>query len=202
MARPSPTAAVAAVGVAALGVSYLAVRTGVAERIDGAVRSQLCVGRSASTDRVVGIATDLGSVYGLTGVGGALAAAGHRRLAGELLTAGGIAWLGSQAAKPLLARPRPYEAGQATRLVAPPAGSSWPSGHAAVAVAMAATVLPELPRPARPVVVATAAAVGLSRLHVGVHHLTDLLAGFGVGLVSSASAHTLLRRLRSARRSG
>lgn len=189
-------ASVAALGIAALGASYLAVRAGIGDRLDDGVRARLRAGRSPAADRAVGIATDLGSVYGLAGVSGALAAAGHRRLAGEVLTAGGLAWVGAQAAKPLLHRPRPYEGGQATRLVAPPAGTSWPSGHAAVAGAMAASVVPELPRRVRPVVIGVAGAVGVSRLHVGVHHFTDLIAGFGVGLVSSAAAQALLRWLR------
>ena len=193
MARP---ASVAGVGVAALGASYLAVRAGVGDRVDDAVRSRLRAGRCPRADRVVGVATDLGSVYGLLGVGGALAGSGHHRLASEVVAAGGLAWIGAQAAKPLLDRPRPYQAGVATRLVAPPAGSSWPSGHAAVMGAIAATVLPEVPRRARPVVIAIAAAVGVSRLHVGVHHLSDLVAGFGVGLVSSALGRALLLRLR------
>jgi membrane-associated phospholipid phosphatase len=178
----------------AIGGSYVAVRSGRGDRVDAAAERLLVRGGSPQVDRAVSVTTDLGSVYGLAGVAGVLAGTGHRRLAAQVAVAGTLAWTGSQAAKPLLRRPRPYELGTSQRLVAPPAGSSWPSGHAAVAASMAASVLPELPRRHRPVVVALTTAVGLSRLRVGVHHLTDVVAGFGVGVLSATVARSLFRR--------
>ena len=180
-------------GLAVAG-SYLAVRTGVGERLDAAARRAAVRGGSPRADRVISVATDLGSVYGLAGVSAALAGAGRRRLASEVVAAGLTAWTGAQAAKPLLPRQRPYELGTSPRLVAPPAGSSWPSGHAAVAAAIAATILPELPRRHRAGVVALTGAIGLSRLRVGVHHLTDVIAGFGVGVLSARTTRPLIER--------
>lgn len=192
--RPGRTAVVA--GLAVLG-SYLAVRSGVGERVDLAARARVAACRTPRTDRVVAVVTDLASVYGLTGVAGALAAAGHRRLAAEVGASGLLAWTGAQAAKPLLDRARPYEQGASERLVAPPAGTSWPSGHAAVAAAMATVVLPALPRRARPAVLATVAGIGVTRLHVGVHHLTDVVAGYGVGVLSALAARRVVGHLRA-----
>lgn len=136
-------------------------------------------------------------MYGLAGVAGTLAATRRPRLAVQVLLAGLTAWTGAQGIKPLLHRPRPYELGISPRLVAPPAGSSWPSGHAAVAAAMATTVLPQLPRRHRVTAVVVTAAVGVSRVRMGVHHLTDVIAGFGVGTVSALTVRSALRWWRS-----
>jgi membrane-associated phospholipid phosphatase len=183
-------------GSLAVAGSYLAVRGGAFERVDELARRGIARGASPRVDRLISIATDLGSVYGLAGVSAALGASGRPRLAGQVATAGLTAWTVAQAAKPLLPRARPYELGTASRLVAPPAGSSWPSGHAAVAAAMTATVLPQLPRGGRVGAVLLAGAVGVSRLRVGVHHLTDVIAGFGVGALSALAAGRVARRWR------
>lgn len=185
----------AVLAVGAVAGSYLLVRSGLGDHLDRQAQARVSAGRSRAVDQVVATVTDLGSVYGLAGISGALAGAGHRRLATEVAASGATAWIGAQAAKPLLERQRPYERGDLPRLVAPPAGSSWPSGHAAVVAAIAGSVLPELPRRARPALVAAALGVGLSRLHVGVHHLTDLVAGFGVGVLSSVVGRRVVARL-------
>lgn len=176
--------------------SYLAVRSGEADPVDAAAGRFATRGDSPRLDRVIGIATDLGSVYGLAGVAGSLALSGRPRLAVRVTASGLTAWTAAQAVKPLLHRPRPYELGTSPRLVAPPAGSSWPSGHAAVAAAMAATVVPELPRRQRVGAVVLTTAVGVSRLRVGVHHLTDVFAGFGVGVMSALAVDEVFTRWR------
>ena len=176
--------------------SYLAIRSGKAEPLDAAAGRLATRGDSPRLDRVIAIATELGSVYGLAGVAGSLAVSRRPRLAVRLAAAGLTAWTAAQAVKPLLHRPRPYELGTSPRLVSPPAGSSWPSGHAAVAAAMAATVVPELPRHHRVGAVVLTTAVGVSRLRVGVHHLTDVVAGFGVGVMSALAVGEAFTRWR------
>jgi membrane-associated phospholipid phosphatase len=168
----------------ALG-SYTLVRSGAGRAIDE--RAQQLVARplGAAADRVIAAATDLGSVYGVAGVAAALAATGRRDAALDVAAAGAIAWSAAQAAKPLLQRQRPYELVSAPRLVAVPAGSSWPSGHAAVVSAMAAVLSRRTSTSAARGLWAGVAAIGVSRLYVGVHHLTDVTAGVGVGLVSA-----------------
>jgi membrane-associated phospholipid phosphatase len=172
-----------------------AVRSGRVERLDQHVGRVLATPRGPAVDRLVGATTDLGSVYGLTGTAGVLAVAGHRRRAVELLAAGLTAWTVAQAAKPLANRPRPYQAALAERLVAEPAGSSWPSGHTAVVAAMGASLAPGMPRPARWAVGVVAVGVGCSRLYVGVHHPSDLVAGAGIGLLCARGARTLRMRV-------
>ena len=68
-------------------------------------------------------------------------------------------------------------------------GFSFPSGHAQSAVVtvgiLLVVFLPRVPSPARPVLVATAAlwiaAIGLARIGLGVHYLSDVLAGYALG---------------------
>ena len=198
MGRSSVVAAVgASAGVVA---SYVAVRSGRAETIDRPARALLAHPLGARADVAVGAVTDLGSVYGLAGLSAALGVTGRRGAAADVAAAGGLAWVAAQAAKPALHRPRPYQLAAAQRLVAVPAGSSWPSGHAAVAAATAAALHPHLPPGARTGTWVAVGAVAASRLYVGVHHLTDVVAGVGVGVLSAAAAGRLRRAATQLRR--
>lgn len=182
------------VGVGLVVGSYLGVRTGRLDRLDAAAEEALTSPRPRHLDPVVAVATDLGSSFGLAGVTTSLAVAGRRPAALRVAVAGGLAWALAQGVKPALGRARPYERGTSHRLVAPPAGSSWPSGHAAVAVAMAAALSDvSAPRAAAGMAV-LAAGVGSSRVAVGVHHASDVVGGFGVGLVAASIGAAVLDR--------
>lgn len=186
MGRPPRVAAAGA--SAAVAASYLLVRRGHAEVVDRPARAVLARPLGDRADVVLGAVTDLGSVYGLGGLSVTLAATGRRRAAVDVAASGLVAWVAAQAAKPALDRPRPYQLATAPRLVAVPAGSSWPSGHAAVAAAAAAALHPHLNGPARAGAWSAVGAVAASRLYVGVHHLTDVVAGVGVGVLSASVA--------------
>jgi membrane-associated phospholipid phosphatase len=181
--RPAVGVVVAAAGVVA--GSYVAVRTGAAVHIDDPAHRLLTDRHGPVADRVVGAFTDMGSIYAMAGVAVALATRGRRAAAADLAVAGTGAWVAAQGAKPLLHRPRPYESEAAARVVAVPAGSSWPSGHAALAAAMTDALWPRARPRTRLVLALVTGAVGLSRCYVGVHHFTDILAGVGVGILSS-----------------
>lgn len=186
------------VGAAAVLGSWLAVRSGRLEPYEARVAAAQRRG-GPTVDRVMAHLTDLGSVYGIVGTSAALAATGRPRLARDVAASGGIAWGVAQAAKPLLQRPRPFETGT-PMLVSRPAGTSWPSGHSAVAAAIGTTIAatPGPARGARRLLGAGLAAyVGGSRLHVGVHHPTDVVAGFGVGVVAAAVWQRTVRRFLS-----
>lgn len=181
------------VAVATLAVvgSYLTVRSGRSHELDRQAAKALAYPLGYRFDRAVSAYTDLGSVYGMAGLAGVVAAAGHRRTAAEILAGGSTAWVVAQAAKPLIGRERPYLAEGAHRLVAVPAGSSWPSGHVAVATAMGACLIPHLDGQGRRVVRAAIAGVAASRCYVGVHHLTDVIAGWGFGALVGAGIRWL-----------
>jgi undecaprenyl-diphosphatase len=86
--------------------------------------------------------------------------------------------------KKLVERQRPgqNEPGAILRDV-PPAGLSFPSGHAIIAVAMATLLWPYLGRGGRVVVVVLAVAVGVARVYLGAHNPLDVVAGAGLGLL-------------------
>jgi len=165
--------------------SGLAARDGSATAFDVEVRRRVATLRSPRRDAVLRVATDLGSLYGVGVVAGGAAVLGHPRLARRVAAAGATAWGIAQAAKPMLPRERPYQADGAERLVVEPAGTSWPSGHAAVAAAMASTLGQGRGVLARTLLGATAVAVGTSRIYVGVHHASDVIAGLGIGAISA-----------------
>jgi diacylglycerol kinase family enzyme/membrane-associated phospholipid phosphatase len=89
--------------------------------------------------------------------------------------------------KPLMPRRRPAasELPAYQTLAHPPTSSSFPSGHSASAAAFATAVAMESPRlglALGPV----AAAVGYSRVHVGVHWSSDVAAGAALGAAMAA----------------
>lgn len=96
--------------------------------------------------------------------------------------------LASGALKDLVGRVRPPLAHDSfTALVTLPADPSFPSGHATSAFAAAGVVAAMHPRLRAPVL-ALAALVALSRVYLGVHYPTDVLAGALLGLAIAAVA--------------
>jgi membrane-associated phospholipid phosphatase len=89
-----------------------------------------------------------------------------------------------QVLKQLVERGRPgqNEPGAILRDV-PPAGLSFPSGHALVAFAVATLLAPYLPRSWRLVAFGLALLVCVARVYLGAHNPLDVTAGAGAGLV-------------------
>ncbi len=88
-----------------------------------------------------------------------------------------------QIMKPLVGRQRPFVAQPADARVIqqpPPTTASFPSGHAAAAVAGAMSLGRVWPA-ARWALAALAALIAYSRIYVGVHYPTDVLAGLLLG---------------------
>jgi membrane-associated phospholipid phosphatase len=179
---------------AAVVGSASAVRSGWARPVDAAARSFATALRTPERDAVVRVATDLGSLYAVGAVSGFHLLLGRPRRAGDVALAGAAAWTVAQVAKRTLPRERPYEAADAERLVPVPSGSSWPSGHAAVAIAMAHVLGARHGILVRSLLAAVARLVGLSRVYVGVHHLSDVVAGYGLGVISARVTGLVRRR--------
>lgn len=143
--------------------------------------------RTGPATQLIFFITQLGAVWLLTALTAASAivlARFSRRAALFVVASVAGAALLAQAMKALVSRTRPsalpavYEAG----------GYSFPSGHSMVTLAyfMAVTLVVRQLRPKlRYVAVAIAlpliAAVGLSRIYLGVHYPSDVLAGWALG---------------------
>ena len=91
--------------------------------------------------------------------------------------------------KPLVERARPWLSLPLTPLVAEGDPNSFPSGHTCAAFAAAMVWVRTLPQKRDRVIVAVMAVLmGLSRLYVGVHYPTDVLAGAVIGSLCAWAA--------------
>jgi membrane-associated phospholipid phosphatase len=119
--------------------------------------------------------------------------------------AAGAAWALANVAKVIADRPRPYEVMAGAVLRQQPAhGTSFPSSHTAVALAVVIALVPFLARPLAAAGIAYAGLVGWSRVYLGVHYPLDVLAGAGIGMavggVILLALQVLLRRAGAWRR--
>jgi undecaprenyl-diphosphatase len=114
-------------------------------------------------------------------------AAGRPRLGARLLLSGSSAWMLGKLLKHGFQRPRPTALVAGTRVRGREAtGLGYVSGHAGVAVALAAAILPEVGPRARAVVAVTAPLVGMCRIYVGAHLPLDVVGGAAAGLAVDA----------------
>jgi membrane-associated phospholipid phosphatase len=121
---------------------------------------------------------------------------GRRVAVDGLASVGATSVITNLAVKPLARRTRPDRTGARVALVRHvrmPRSSAFPSGHAASAFAFATAVGHDLPATAVPLQ-ALAAAVAYSRVHTGVHHPSDTIAG---ALLGTVIARTTARALDS-----
>ena len=134
----------------------------------------------------------LGSLGGSLATGAAVAACGRPRLGRRLATVGSLAWVGSKVIKPFASRGRPAVVVEATRILGrEQAGLGYPSGHAAVAFAVAGATSPHIPSCWRGPLWATAVTVGLTRIYVGAHLPLDVAGGMALGLATERSVRLL-----------
>jgi undecaprenyl-diphosphatase len=123
----------------------------------------------------------------------AAVAAGRHRMARDLSIAGLSAWLGAKVLKSAIGRGRP---GHLLSLVhlrgAGAAGLGFPSGHAAVAAALAAAAAPYVGRRTGRLLWGVALLVGVSRMYVGAHFPADVLGGAALGWTIGSGLHLLL----------
>jgi undecaprenyl-diphosphatase len=97
--------------------------------------------------------------------------------------AAAAAWALANLAKVIANRPRPYEVVAGAVLRQQPAhGTSFPSSHTAITVAVVIALVPFLPRALAGVAIAYAVLVGWSRVYLGVHYPLDILGGAGIGI--------------------
>lgn len=154
--------------------------------LDGTLLLLLQQGRSELLDQLAVLYTSMGDA-GLIWILLSLAMLCHRstRKAGALALAAMAlgALCTNMVIKPLVARPRPWlDVAGLIPLIQEPDPYSFPSGHTCAAFAAGMIWVRTLPKLGlRVFAVVLAVFMGLSRLYVGVHYPTDVMAGALIG---------------------
>ena len=168
--------------------------------LDGPIVEGLAGARSDGLTEVVLAVTQLGggwTVVALTMMGALALLFSSRRsavfLVGSMLGVG----LLSPLLKEIVGRPRP----QLGTPVYDAAGFSFPSGHSLASIVLfgalvliARTLRPRLAWPAATAAAILVASVGLTRIYLGVHYPTDVLAGWALGLAWLLTLYSWYRR--------
>jgi undecaprenyl-diphosphatase len=140
---------------------------------------------SKHSDRYVSVLSDLGEGLGWVAGGIALAILGgpKGRRAGAATAIASLAatYVVQQRVKPIFRRVRPFVNREATVVGVRPADHSFPSGHTASSFAAATALAIFYPR-AAPLAYSVATAVGMSRVHLGVHFPSDAAVGGVIGI--------------------
>jgi undecaprenyl-diphosphatase len=158
---------------------------------------------TAYSDRYVSVLSDLGEGIGWVAGGAALAILGGSkgRRAGLAVAFSSVAatYVVQTRIKPLFRRVRPFVNREARVVGVKPADQSFPSGHTASSFAGATALAFYYPK-AAPLLYGLAAAVGASRVHLGVHFPSDAAVGGVVGIgIGTFGAWLFKKRGRRAR---
>ena len=97
--------------------------------------------------------------------------------------------------KNMAARIRPYEVVEGLKFIGTkPHDFSFPSGHSTCSIAASAALFATLPKKAGIPLLVLAILICLSRLYVGVHYPTDVLAGVLIGLFAAMASFYMMNR--------
>jgi undecaprenyl-diphosphatase len=114
------------------------------------------------------------------------------RMARDLAVSGLAAWILAIGLKQVVAEGRPAQLLNDVLLRGAPAeGFGYPSGHVAVAAALATAAGPHLPRPARRAAWVIVAMVAVGRMYVGAHLPMDVVGGAALGWAVGALTHLI-----------
>lgn len=138
-----------------------------------------------------------GGIIWLLGSASLLLSKKTRKIGVMSLYAIGIAFvLNNMVLKNLVGRARPFDVVEdIIPLISRPTDFSFPSGHTASAFACAWLMLRKLPKKYGIPAVILAALMGFSRMYVGVHYLSDVLVGAGIGIFGSYLSEFILGTL-------
>lgn len=175
---------------AAAAIGHMALRTKGGAEADLELFRTVNRGHGPGPDRFFLGVTELGSLYANVAAAGALYLLGRKREAARAMAATGSMWVLGQVLKKTVGRLRPHGAdpGGTRRMIADPAGTSWPSSHPAVLTVFTRVAARELGLGpiSRAALTATDLSVAASRVYLGVHYPSDVVSGL---LVGRAVAH-------------
>jgi undecaprenyl-diphosphatase len=144
---------------------------------------------------LIWVVMQLGNVVVVPASAVAAAALRRWRLAGELLLAGAAAYLLAKVVKGMVVRGRPDDLlSDVVIRGAAAAGRGFPSGHAAVVVALLTVAWPWLGRRGRILFAVLAGVVCLTRVHVSAHLPLDVVGGAALGVAVGGVTRLLLGR--------
>jgi undecaprenyl-diphosphatase len=150
-------------------------------------------------DRIFYVASALGDhslIWHLAGFTRAALPGGSLRDAVELSgTLGVESALVNLGLKSLFSRTRPVHEGDRPHSLRQPLTSSFPSGHASAAFVAAALLSDRRPLPEKALWYGLAGVVASSRVHVKIHHASDVVAGAAVGVALGVTAKQIWRRV-------
>ncbi len=152
-----------------------------------------------NADRVFYLASELGDfslIWHIAGLAKGLGPAGPASAMRQAVALGAESALVNGLIKSWFRRPRPEADEPHPHHLRTPRTSSFPSGHASSAL-LAAGLLSEGSR-LRPLYYGAAAVVATSRIHVRIHHASDVVAGaaLGIGLAKVVKAVAPMHRVR------
>lgn len=141
--------------------------------------------------------TQLGNITILMALSVIMLIKKHYTIVIRMLMAGLLAEILAHIGKGFVGRPRPVEYIADLVLRDPTYGVGFPSGHTAVATAIALVCWQYLPKGYKWVAPAWIIGVALSRIYLGVHAPMDLVGGFAIGWACYALfKHVSLRDVR------
>ena len=138
------------------------------------------------------VVMQLGALAAVPALAGLALAARRPRLARDLALSGALAWVLAKLVKGLVGEARPVALLDGVVVRGFDTGLGYPSGHVAVAAALATAAGPWLPRPARRVAWWAVWVVALGRMYAGVHLPLDVLGGAALGWAVAAAVHLAL----------
>lgn len=97
--------------------------------------------------------------------------------------------------KNIVARTRPYEVVEGlNRIIGAQSDYSFPSGHSGASFAVAVVMFMEMPKKYGVPALIVATLIALSRLYVGVHYPSDVIAGILTGTLYAVITVTIYRK--------
>ena len=104
-----------------------------------------------------------------------------------------IAWFVVWMLKVALVIPRPGHTLPSVNVLTNATGSSFPSGHAALSMAIATALFVYHPKIGKYAIM-LALAIGVSRVYVGVHYPLDIVVGWAIGYLVPLWLHSVFSR--------